>query len=127
MSDKKTVLIIDDDHDTLDLLELFLFKDYDVSTAVNGFEGLSKAQDKPPDLILTDILMPVMDGIKFINNLRKNPPTEAIPVIAVTSFTDKYPRRSLLSIGFSEVVNKPFTKDDVLSAVQTVLESPGGG
>jgi NAD+ synthetase len=78
----------DDDHDTLDLLEVFLFADYEVVTAVNGFEGLNKAQETSPDLILTDIMMPVMSGIKLINNLRKNTRTGRVPVVAITSFAD---------------------------------------
>ncbi len=121
MSGKKKVLIVDDDHDTLDILEVFLFRRYDVSTALNGFEGLSKAQDLLPHLILTDIMMPVMDGIKFINNLRRNPETKSIPAIAVTSFTEKHSSRSLLNIGFTDVITKPFTQEDVKTAVEGIL------
>lgn len=122
MSGKKKILIVDDDHDTLDILEVFLFRDYDVATALNGFEGLNKAQDILPHLILTDIMMPVMDGIKFINNLRKNPSTKNIPVIAVTSFTEKHPSRSLLNIGFAEVITKPFTQEEIRKTVESILE-----
>jgi CheY-like chemotaxis protein len=121
MSVMKKILIIDDDHDALDLLEVILFRDYDLSTAVNGFEGLAKAQEIKPDCILTDIMMPVMDGIGFINNLRKHPEFGKTPVIAVTSFTDKHPVKSLLNIGFSDVVSKPFRNSDVLKTVRSVL------
>jgi len=121
MSALKKILIIDDDHDSLDLLEVILFRDYELSTAVNGFEGLTKAQELRPDCILTDIMMPVMDGIGFINNLRKHPDLGKTPVIAVTSFTDKHPVKSLLNIGFSDVMSKPFGNADVLKTVRGVL------
>ncbi|MBD3421134.1 MAG: response regulator [Chitinivibrionales bacterium] len=110
---RKRVLILDDDHDTLDLLELFLFREFDVLTALNGFEGLRKAQEFMPDVIMTDIMMPVMNGISFINNLKKHAATSSIPVIAVTSFSEKHPIKSLMNIGFQDVITKPFVKEDV--------------
>ena len=69
---RQKLLIIDDNDDTLDLLEIFLYKEYDIIIAYNGFDGLNKAQEEQPDCIITDIMMPVMDGIKFFNNLKKN-------------------------------------------------------
>jgi CheY-like chemotaxis protein len=124
-SNKKTVLIIDDDHDTLDLLEVFLYQEFEVVTAVNGFEGLNKAQESAPDLILTDIMMPVMNGIKFINNLRKNARTARVPVIAVTSFAEKHSTKSLLNVGFVDVITKPFDKESILAAVAANIAPAG--
>jgi CheY-like chemotaxis protein len=127
MKDKKKILIIDDDHDTLDLLELILFKDYDVTTALNGFDGLARAQEVQPDCICTDIMMPVMDGIAFINNLRKHAETAKTPVIAVTSFIDKHPVKSLLNIGFADVITKPFNNKDIVKTVRNVLGEKNSG
>jgi CheY-like chemotaxis protein len=121
MTTKKKILLVDDSHDILDLLEVFLFREYNIITAVNGFEALKSARENLPDLILTDIMMPVMDGIKFFNNLKAEPTTTNIPVIAVTSFIKKTNVKSLLSIGFSGVVSKPFDRETIVSTIHNCL------
>ena len=118
MSAKRSILLVDDDHDTLDLLEVILFKDYEL---LNGFEGLSRAQQEHPDLVITDIMMPVMDGIKLINSLRHQPETAGIPVVAITSFTEKHSVKGLLNVGFRDVITKPFSREDVLSTIRGIL------
>lgn len=121
MSAKRSILLVDDDHDTLDLLEVILFKDYELGTCLNGFEGLSRAQQEHPDLVITDIMMPVMDGIKLINSLRHQPETAGIPVVAITSFTEKHSVKGLLNVGFRDVITKPFSREDVLSTIRGIL------
>ncbi len=123
-SAKKKVLIVDDNHDILDLLEVFLFGKYDIVTALNGFEGLKTAREMVPDLIITDIMMPVMDGIKLLNSLRQDPKMAGVSVIAITSFIKKSNAKSLLSMGFSTVITKPFTRDSILGAVEKTLAKP---
>jgi len=118
------VLLVDDNHDTLDLLEMFLYKDFEVLTAMNGFEGLKKAEEELPDLIITDIMMPVMDGIRFFNNLKKQEKTNQTPVIAITSFAKKITRKSLLNMGFTGVVSKPLVKETVLDTVRKAINLP---
>ena len=114
---KPKVLLIDDSLDTLDLVEVFLYRDFDVFTAVNGFEGLKRAQEIMPALIVTDIMMPVMDGIRLFNDLRKDGKTAAIPVIAMTAFLKKITRRSLLTMGFNAVIAKPIDRRKLLSLI----------
>jgi CheY-like chemotaxis protein len=114
---KRKVLVIDDNNDILDLFEIMLYKEYDVVTSVNGFEGLKKAQAQMPDLIITDIMMPVMDGIRFFNQFKKLPGADKVPVIAVTTFSRSYSQKSLVSMGFVSVIPKPFTRDDVLPII----------
>ena len=121
MTQKKKVLLVDDNHDILDLLEVFLFSGYDCITAVNGFEGLKMAREAPPDCIVTDIMMPVMDGIKFLNNLRQDPKTAGIPVIAVTSFIKKENMKSLLSMGFAGIVSKPLDRKAIIAVIEKTL------
>jgi CheY-like chemotaxis protein len=121
MSAPATILIIDDNHDTLDILELFLYQHYEILTELSAFEGLKRAEEQAPDLIITDIMMPEMDGIRLINTLRKKTEFAAIPVIAVTSFSRKYTTKSLLNIGFSSILPKPFTQKSVLEAVELAL------
>jgi len=117
MNDKIKILLVDDNHDILDLLEVYLYGKYEILTAVNGFEGLKLAEDFQPDVIITDIMMPVMDGIKFLNMLRKNSETVSIPVVAITSFAKKLNVKSLINMGFSGVVAKPFKRDAILKVL----------
>jgi two-component system sensor histidine kinase ChiS len=126
MSTRATLLIIDDSHDTLDLLELFLYREYEIFTELNGFEGLKRAEKILPDLIITDIMMPEMDGIRFINRIRKIEGLARIPVIAVTSFSQKYTAKSLLNVGFSSVIAKPFNRQIVLETVGQALTNAAG-
>jgi CheY-like chemotaxis protein len=119
---KKKVLVVDDNHDILDLLEVFLFGKYDCVTALNGFEGLKTARELAPDLIITDIMMPVMDGIKFLNSLREDHSMAAVPVIAITSFVKKTNVKSLMSVGFSAVLTKPFSRDVIIGTIEKTLK-----
>ncbi len=120
---KKKLLLIDDNDDTLDLLEIFLYKQYDIVTAQNGFDGLNKAREDIPDCIITDIMMPVMDGIKFFNKLKRNESISHIPVIGITSFVKKMNTKSLMNIGFSEVISKPLQRNSILTIIDKVMDA----
>jgi CheY-like chemotaxis protein len=122
MKDKKKILLVDDNHDILDLLEVFLYDDFEITSVLNGFEGLKFAEEIFPDLIITDIMMPVMDGIKFLNNLRKKPKVAGVPVIAVTSFAKKLNIKSLLNMGFNGVVSKPFNREEILAVIAGIFD-----
>jgi CheY-like chemotaxis protein len=122
MKDKKKILLVDDNHDILDLLEVFLYDDFEITSVLNGFEGLKIAEEILPDLIITDIMMPVMDGIKFLNNLRKKPKIAGVPVIAVTSFAKKLNIKSLLNMGFNGVVSKPFSREEILAVIAGIFD-----
>lgn len=122
MNAKKKVLLVDDSHDILDLLEVYLYGGYTLITALNGFEGLKTARELSPDLIITDIMMPVMDGIKLLNSLKEDPKTARIPVIAITSFIKKTNIKSLVSMGFSGVVSKPFSRDSIIAVIEKVFK-----
>jgi CheY-like chemotaxis protein len=115
------ILLVDDSHDELDLLEMYLYHEYEIFTAMNGFEALKTAEQEIPDLIITDIMMPVMDGIRFFNNLKKQSKTANIPVIAVTSFAKKITKKSLMNMGFNGVLAKPLEKEPVIETIQTIL------
>jgi len=122
MKEKKKILLVDDNHDILDLLEVFLYDDFEITSVLNGFEGLKIAEEILPDLIITDIMMPVMDGIKFLNNLRKKPKVAGVPVIAVTSFAKKLNIKSLLNMGFNGVVSKPFSREEILAVIVGIFD-----
>lgn len=118
------LLIVDDNLDTLDLVELFLYRDFEVVTAGNGFEGFKVAGEVLPDLVITDIMMPVMDGIRLFNDLRREEKTARIPVVAMTSFLKNLTRKSLRNMGFNGVISKPLDRRRLLSIIAHLLELP---
>lgn len=118
---KKKILIIDDDNDTLDLFEIFLFDKFEVYTALNGFSALSILQNNELDLVLTDIMMPIMDGIKFLKKMRQNEKNRDIPIIAITSFSTIIQERSLKNVGFSTVLSKPISRKILIESIEEVL------
>jgi CheY-like chemotaxis protein len=82
----KKVLVVDDNVDTVDLVKRVLQKEgYEVLTAFNGLDGYQRAQETQPDLILLDIMMPIMDGFTMNQHLKGNPKTENIPVIIISA------------------------------------------
>ena len=120
------ILLVDDNHDSLDILELILYKEFNIMTAMNGFEGLKIAQEEKPSLVITDIMMPVMDGIRFFNRLRKSDSINNVPIIAITAFQGKISRKSLMNMGFNEVISKPFDFEKTRNTILFVLKkSPG--
>ena len=80
------VLVVDDSETVVNFLRMVLeSQQYEVDTASDGNEGLAKAHQSLPDLIITDSIMPGMDGFSLLHALRANPATEAVPVIMLTS------------------------------------------
>ncbi len=118
---KTKVLVVDDDYDILDLFEIFLYEEFQVYTAPNGFEGLSIAKKIKPDCIITDIMMPVMDGIRFIKRVRQVDGFESVPVIAITAFSSVLQERSLTNVGFASVLSKPVSRRMLLNTIRETL------
>jgi len=118
------VLLVDDNLDTLDLLEMFLYRDFEIFTAGNGFDGFNVAAKELPDLVITDIMMPVMDGIRLFNDLHKQKKTADIPVVAMTAFLKKITRKSLLNMGFKGVISKPVDRQRLMIMLNRVLTLP---
>ena len=89
--DKRTKILIIDDEESLSemLKEYFIRQGYEVDTAYDGEEGLFKAKKFKPDLILLDILMPVLDGVSALKQIKKDPVTAGTPVIMLTNFDAK--------------------------------------
>ena len=123
---EKTILVVDDEEAVVEFVTALLEDmGFRVLRAYEGRSALEIAQAQHPDLILSDIMMPIMDGIKFFNSLKKNPETASIPVVAITSFVERHPLKSLLSVGFKDVICKPFNKEDVIRTVQSLLGDEG--
>lgn len=117
------VLIVDDNKKNLKLFKLIVNSlGYETFTAIDGEEGVRIAKEKIPDLILTDIQMPVMDGIAALKELRSDKATKDIPVIALTSYAMKGDREKLLGQGFNEYIAKPIDKNNFIEVIQKILK-----
>lgn len=105
----KKILCVDDAPDMLKLLARMLeMRGYEVAMATNGLEAIKKAKTWQPDLIITDIIMPYMDGLDAITAIRKNPQTAKIPIIVFTASIDADDRKRALELGADEQMPKPF-------------------
>lgn len=122
-SEKAKVLVIDDDSDIRNYLEAEMKETYKVITAADGGEGWSMILKEKPDLVVTDIMMPVMDGIELCRKIRQNININSIPVIMLTAAnTEDYQLRGL-DTGADAYVNKPFSMPVLLSTIKNVLQS----
>ena len=102
------ILIADDIGANLYLLESILKGNgYGVTSAKNGAEALASAKKDPPDLIITDILMPVMDGYETARELRKIPDVSSTPIVALTSYAMAGDREKALAAGCTGYIEKP--------------------
>ena len=119
---RKKILVIDDDESTRDIIIYFLrLKGYISEVAINGLEALKKVHSFIPDLIITDIMMPQMDGYALLEHLRNDPVTATIPVIFLSGRTDRLDMRVGMELGADDYLTKPFNPDDLLAAVRTRL------
>jgi pilus assembly protein CpaE len=120
MSDK--ILIIDDDLDTLRLVGLMLQRQgYQISAATNGQQGLDKAFEEAPDLILLDIMMPDMDGYEVTRRLRANPSTMETPILMFTAKTQLDDKVIGFEVGANDYLTKPTHPSELQARVKTLL------
>lgn len=115
----KTILVVDDLKAQLNLISAYLEEEgFRVLTAGNGNEALQKAIAQVPDLVITDLVMPEMSGLEFCRKLKKNPDTASIPVIACTTKDRDMDRRWAKKQGVTAYLVKPFTQEEIVSAVK---------
>jgi CheY-like chemotaxis protein len=107
---------------TQQMLEL---AEHTVACAVNGAEALIQAQASPPDLILMDIGMPIMDGHEATRRLKAHPATRAIPIIALTAHAGSADRQEALAAGANDYEPKPVDFDRLLGKIQALLTRAG--
>lgn len=119
-----TILIADDHDDNRELLQLLLMgAGYDVKEAKDGSECLTIARSEPPDLIVMDLSMPVLDGWGVFRELKTDDRTQAIPCMAVTAHAELN-RLEALETGFNAYVSKPFSSELLLKTVASLLPKP---
>ncbi len=118
----KKILIVDDDQVTLAILEMIFLSDgFWVAKATNGRDALYIADDFCPDIIILDIMMPIMDGTETIEHLEKNPRTKDIPVLFLTSLISKKEESGKLTMNRCFLA-KPIDRDQLLKEVGRSLE-----
>ena len=119
---KPLILVVDDQPININLLERKLQREnMDVITAANGKECLEAIGRVTPDLILLDVMMPEMDGIETCERLKKNPDTNAIPIIFITARSSKEGKLEGLNVGAVDYITKPIDLDETLARVKTQL------
>ena len=122
-----SILIADDHDDNRELLRLLLSAaGYDVREARDGRECLTLARSQPPDLIVIDLSMPVLDGWAVFQELQTDQQTRTIPCMAVTAHAE-LDKHQALQTGFSAYISKPFIGDDLLKTVAMVLANRQAG
>ena len=131
MEKKAKILLIDDDVDFVEATKTILeSKPYEVIVACNGDEGLQKAGEVNPDLILLDVIMPVKDGFTAAEELKKNPQLNKIPVLMLTAFAAKGGESSIpVSRGFTleaeDYIDKSISPEELLVRIDKHLKKTG--
>jgi len=123
----KKVLLVDDDRDFVESTKEVLEEKYEVIVAYDGDEGLEKARDEKPDLIILDVIMPTEDGFTAAEKLKKDPELSEIPVMMLTSFGSRMSKETQIprSRGFDleaeDYIEKPVDPEVLLSHAEKLL------
>jgi two-component system alkaline phosphatase synthesis response regulator PhoP len=119
------ILVIEDDASVSYLLRMVLERaDHEVLVADDASRGLAMAQRRAPDIILLDIMMPLMDGFAVLEALREDERTDAIPVLVVTAVAKESVEERCLRLGARAFIRKPFDPDVLVETVRELLAAP---
>ena len=127
MAQKKLILLVDDDPDFVAAVKVILEKGgYDVNVAYDGKEGLEAVAEQRPDLIVLDVMMPVMNGHEACAKLKADEKTSGIPIILLTAVADRvatstYTHRDMLESEAEDYMPKPVEPDELLERVKSWL------
>lgn len=116
------ILIVEDDAETRILyMEIFGGAGFRIAQAHNGYQAFDKAIEARPDLVLTDIAVPGLDGIELCRRLRADDRTRAIPVLGITGYGDRSYDERALSAGIDRVLTKPSTPEALIEEARRLL------
>ena len=121
--ERERILIVEDDHDLRSYLMSILRSNYTVFQARNGIEGTRIATDNLPDIIISDVMMPEMDGIEMCKNLKNNKETSHIPILMLTAKTAQEHQFIGLEAGAWDYITKPFDTRALLKKINNIVES----
>ena len=122
---KKRILVVDDERDIVDLLRYNLAKEgYDVIPAYNGKEALEKAASVP-DLVILDVMMPVLDGFETCKKLKSDPRTSGVPILFLTASASEVDEVLGLELGADDYIRKPISPRKLVARVKAVIRRSG--
>lgn len=121
--ERSVALIVDDNDDILAYVGSLLDTEYEVKTASNGQEGLDMAIKEVPDVVIGDVMMPVMDGLEMCRRLKETTATSHIPILLLTARSLDEQRAEGYNLGADAYLTKPFSADVLLSRVRNLLEN----
>ena len=128
MTEKAKILLIDDDVDFVEATKIVLeSKPYEVIVAYEGDEGLRKAREEKPDLIILDVIMPVKDGFTAAEEFKKDAELSKIPVMMLTSYAERGGETSIaasrgLTLEAEDYIDKPVKPEELLARVEKQLK-----
>ena len=122
---EKTILIVDDEPDTVDLLQDILSDTYTISTANSGAKGMKVALTEVPDIILLDAWMPGITGYDVCRTLKKNPKTQHIPIIIITAAAGPEDQKAAIESGADSILLKPFENFKLIALIERILTTRG--
>ena len=121
---KGTILVVDDNPDLLDIVKIILEKSgYIIQTAYSGMEAFSRLEEQKPDLIILDIIMPQMDGLKVLQQLKGNSAYTSIPVILLTVKVQHEDVLEGYRLGADYYIFKPFTSTQLINGIYFLLNN----
>src|SRR5437016_6270110 len=125
----KTILIVEDERDVIDLLTLNLRRagGFTPLTATDGVTGLQKARDEKPALIILDLMLPGISGLELCKILKSESRTRDIPILMLTAKAEEIDRILGLEFGADDYVTKPFSPREVILRIQAILRRGVGG
>lgn len=121
-ANKPLLLIVDDNTDMRTLLHVELKSDYKIIEAVDGVTAMEKVHSKTPDLIITDVMMPNMDGIELCKNLKSDIESSHIPIIILTAKSEMEDRIVGIDLGVEAYITKPFNMNLLRSQIKSLLD-----
>jgi len=119
----RTILLVDDEPMWLDAMRMILKDEgYKTITVTSGEEALLKLQKRKPDLIMTDVRMPIMNGFDLYQKIREIPKLARVPIVFMSSIDDYYARRTAKELGAQGYVTKPNLSEDLRKSVKGFFE-----
>ncbi len=123
ISEDTRLLMIDDDEDTLSILKMIFTKvGYQVDTARDGQEGLDLLRERRHDLVISDIMMPVINGYKFCEIVRNDPEIKFTPILLITAKKDLFDKVAGLNVGADDYMTKPYNVAELRARVASLLK-----
>ncbi len=120
---KNRILVVEDNPDNRTLImDILLSMDFEVIEAVDGEEGIRKAEDEQPDLILMDLSLPHLDGWTATRQIKANPALESIPIIALTAHAMVGDREKALAAGCDDYLSKPIDLRELVVKIRKYLQ-----